>query len=204
MLAAQCDVVQTNVFFFNIHFFPSHIILYFYIVFRPTYYYIRRYIILCIVRVRIIIIFFFYFLQQIPLPVHHRSYMSCSAVCVHVSTRQYNIPVPCLPCRGVNSFEKPLCYNIHAHCNPRNVIASFFYVLAERCLYYDVGVGVDDGQCETLYLLQYFRVCLLNAYNNIIIKSVINARKVHNTDRLYKLFCSTFHRNSVARTQGGA
>lgn len=92
---------------------PSYILLYttiYYIVYCTcTYYY-----------------FFFYFLQQIPLPVHHRSYMSCSAVCVHVSTRQYNIPVPCLPCRGVNSFEKPLCYNIHAHCNPRNVIESLF------------------------------------------------------------------------------
>lgn len=159
----QCDVVQTNVFIFSIYIFPftyyiillyrlpSYILLYttiYYIVYCTcTYYYF----------------FFFYFLQQIPLPVHHRSYMSCSAVCVHVSTRQYNIPVPCLPCRGVNSFEKPLCYNTHAHCNPRNVIASFFYVLAERCLYYDVGVEVDDGQCKTLYLLQYFRVCLLNA-----------------------------------------
>jgi hypothetical protein len=141
MLAAQCDVVQTNVFFFQYTFFPFtyYIILLYRL---PSYIllYIRRY---CVLYVYVLLLFFFfYFLQQIPLPVHHRSFMSCSAVCVHVSTRQYNIPVPCLPHRGVNSFEKPLCYNLHAHCTtPRNVIASSFCVLAERCLYVMRGGG---------------------------------------------------------------
>jgi len=124
--------------------------------------------------------------------------MSCSAMCVRVSTRQYNIPVPCLPRRGVNSFEKPLCHNIHAHCTPRNVIASSFCVHAEHggvCVLKGRG-GVDDRHCKTLYLLGYSRVCVyynICVYNNIIIKSAINAREVHNIARLYTHTYTLFH-----------